>query len=400
MSDHSSEPHAFPWFGLIVLSTAVFMSVTNEMLPTGLLQPMSRDLGVSEPQIGLLLSVFAGTVVLSSIPLAGLTRKLPRHGLLVLVLIALALSNLFSALAPNYEVLVVARVFGGLAHAMFWVIVAAYAGHLVPRHQLGRAVAITASGGTLAYIFGVPLGTVLGQVLGWRLAWVTLAVLTTIAAVLVLKFLPPVARETGTHTNQLPLRRDATLPTVIIVCIVTGVVMTGHYAFYTYIAPFVTEVLALPESMIGLMLGIFGAGGAVGIVLTGTVLGRHPTRGLIVMLAIVALSVTVLALSTSSLPIAIIAFAIWGIAFGALPSLLNTRMLQVASARARDVSSAFYNSAFNLGIGGGALLGAVLFDSVGVAQLPWLYVGTLLLALGLIGGTLWRRRSRAAGLTG
>ncbi|WP_166877379.1 MFS transporter [Salinibacterium sp. ZJ450] len=399
MPDQPSESRAFPWFGLIVLAAAVFMSVTNEMLPTGLLQPMSRELGVSEPQIGLLLSVFAGTVVLSSIPLAGLTRRLPRHGLLVTVLIALAASNLLSAVAPTYELLVAARVFGGLTHAMFWIIVAAYAGHLVPRHQLGRAVAITASGGTLAYIFGVPLGTMLGQWLGWRLTWVTLAVLTALAAVLVLKFLPPVARETETHATRVPLRRDATLPAVVIVCLVTGLIMTGHYAFYTYIAPFITDVLALPESMIGVMLGVFGAGGAIGIVLVGTVLGRRPTGAVIGLLVSVGIAVAVLAVSTESLPIAITAFAVWGIAFGALPSLLNTRLLQVASARARDVASAFYNSAFNLGIGGGALLGAVLFDSVGVAQLPWLYIGTLLLALAVLGGTVWWRRSRA-GLPG
>ncbi|WP_232466174.1 MFS transporter [Diaminobutyricimonas sp. LJ205] len=395
MPDRSStEAPAFPWFGLIVLSAAVFMSVTNEMLPTGLLQPISRELGVTEPQVGLLLTVFAGTVVVSSIPLAALTRNLPRHGLLVVVLLVLAVSNLLSAIAPSYGFIVVARVLGGLAHAMFWIIVTAYAGHLVPRGQLGRAVAITAGGGTLAYIFGVPLGTVLGQLLGWRLAWIVLAVLTVLAAFLVWKFVPPVARDSADHAATTPLRRDPTLPAVLIVCAVTGLVMLGHYALYTYIAPFLTDVLLMPESMIGLMLGVFGVAGAVGVVLVGTVFGHRPTAGLVILLIAVLVSVVVMVIGASALPVAIVAFTIWGIAFGALPSILSTRMLHVASARARDASSAIYNSAFNFGIGGGALLGAALYNSVGVGQLPWLYAGTLVLALAVLGLTELRARRR------
>jgi DHA1 family inner membrane transport protein len=382
--DRSSVTPAFPWFGLIVLGAAVFMSVTNEMLPTGLLQPISRELGVTEPQVGLLLTVFAGTVVISSIPLAALTRNLPRHGLLVIVLIVLAASNLLSAFAPSYGFIVVARVLGGLAHSMFWIIVTAYAGHLVPREQLGRAVAITAGGGTLAYIFGVPLGTVLGQVLGWRLAWVVLAVLTVLAAFLVAKFVPPVARDGNEHAATTPIRQDRTIPAVLIVCSITALVMIGHYALYTYIAPFLTDVLAMPESMIGLMLGVFGVGGAVGVVLVGTVFAQRQTAGLIIVLGAVAVSVVAMVLSVSALPVAIVAFTLWGIAFGALPSMLSARMLHFASARIRDAAAAVYNMGFNLGIGGGALLGAALYNSVGVGQLPWLYVGTVLLALGVL----------------
>lgn len=384
MPDRSSVTPAFPWFGLIVLGAAVFMSVTNEMLPTGLLQPISRELGVTEPQVGLLLTVFAGTVVISSIPLAALTRNLPRHGLLVIVLIVLAASNLLSAFAPSYGFIVVARVLGGLAHSMFWIIVTAYAGHLVPREQLGRAVAITAGGGTLAYIFGVPLGTVLGQVLGWRLAWVVLAVLTVLAAFLVAKFVPPVARDGDEHAATTPIRQDRTIPAVLIVCSITALVMIGHYALYTYIAPFLTDVLAMPESMIGLMLGVFGVGGAVGVVLVGTVFAQRQTAGLIIVLGAVAVSVVAMVLSVSALPVAIVAFTLWGIAFGALPSMLSARMLHFASARIRDAAAAVYNMGFNLGIGGGALLGAALYNSVGVGQLPWLYVGTVLLALGVL----------------
>ncbi|TFD83492.1 MFS transporter, partial [Cryobacterium fucosi] len=200
-------PGPFPWVGLIALAAAVFLSVTSEMLPTGLLPDMSRALGVSEAQVGLLVSWFAFTVVLTSTSLAHLTRRLPRHGLIVLVLVVLAVSNVLTAIAPNYAFMVGGRILGGMAHGLFWAVVGAYAAHLVPREQIGRAVAITVAGGTLAFVFGVPLATAAGHLLGWRLSFVALAGLMLVGAVVVWRFLPRVshygARRTAAEVAAL-----------------------------------------------------------------------------------------------------------------------------------------------------------------------------------------------------
>ena len=69
----------FPLAGLLALAVATFLSISGEMLPTGLLPEMSSELGVTESAIGLLVSVFAFTVVLTSTTLTHLTRRLPRH---------------------------------------------------------------------------------------------------------------------------------------------------------------------------------------------------------------------------------------------------------------------------------------------------------------------------------
>ena len=85
---------------------------------------------------------------------------------------------------------------------MFWSIVGAYAGHLVPKEQIGRAVSITLGGGTLAFVFGVPLGTFAGHLFGWRLSFGFLAVLMLVGAVLVWRFLPAVERDEDTHPRR------------------------------------------------------------------------------------------------------------------------------------------------------------------------------------------------------
>jgi DHA1 family inner membrane transport protein len=173
---------SIPYFALVTLAVAIFLSVTTEMLPTGLLPEMSADLGVRESLIGLTVSVFAFTVVLSSAPLTTLVRRVPRHSLVVIVLVVLAASTFATAIAPNYGVLVASRVVGGLAHGVFWSVVGAYSAYLVPRHQLGRAVSITLGGGSLAFVLGVPLGTALGHAIGWRASFAMLGILLVVGA--------------------------------------------------------------------------------------------------------------------------------------------------------------------------------------------------------------------------
>jgi len=384
----------FPWIGLITLAAAIFLSVTSEMLPTGLLPEMSRSLNVAESQIGVLVSWFAFTVVLTSAPIAMLTRRFPRHGLVIVVLVIFAISNILTAIAPTYELVVAARVLGGAAHGLFWSVVGAYAGHLVPKAQIGRAVSITVAGGTLAFVFGVPLGTMGGHLLGWRLSFVVLAALMLVGAVLVWRFLPPVARDSpesaaltvgaSAAPGKSRVPRDATVPAVVLICVITGIAMIGHYSFYTYITPFLLDGLGVHLGLIAPLLFAYGVAGALGLVLVGTVFGSRPSMGLILGLAATAVSVTLLAMFTATLPVALAAFVLWGMAFGMLPPLLQTRMLHAASPRIRDTASAFYTTAFNAGIGGGALLGAVLLDTVGLELVPIVYVGLLLVALVLV----------------
>lgn len=394
----------FPWGGLLVLASAVFLSVTAEMLPTGLLPEMSTELRVGESQIGLLVSVFAFAVVLTSIPLSRLTRRVSRHRLIVLVLIVVSLSSAVTAIAPTFEILVGARIVGGMAHGLFWAVMGAYSGYLVPKEQLGRAVAITTGGGTLAFVLGVPLGTVLGQAIGWRSAFGAIAVLCIIGAALMLWLLPRVERPA--KSDALPERHpsgrrkmDATIPAVALLCLLAAVIMIGHYSFYTFIAPYLTGELGVDSSHVGLLLAIFGLAGAGGLLLAGTVFGRRPTLGVVIGVAVTAVSVTVMAVFAANPFIAIPAFVLWGLVFGTLPPLLGARLLHVASVDIRDTASAFYSTSFNIGIGGGALVGAALLDGFGLTSLPVAYLITLVVAGALLVAAEFTSRRKAARLS-
>lgn len=374
---------SFPWVGLVVLAGAIFSSVTSEFLPTGLLPDMARDLHASISQVGLLVTIFAGTVVLSAMPLSALTRNFSRKSLVVVVLLVNAAAGVLAAIAPNYEVLLGARVLGGLAHGLFWAVVGAYAAHLVPKPQIGRAVAITSGGGTAAFVLGVPVGTALGHALGWRLAFASIAVVMVVLAILVVRFLPAVEHRVSLSTGEIPLpaRRDRTLPGVIVVCLIIVVMATGHNLFYTYIAPWLIGVVHFSESAVAPLLFLYGGAGAIGLALAGVIADRLPRRGVLIVSGAVLLAVTALALVSQVPWAAVVAFAFWGAVFGGLPAMFQTRMMHVASPRIRDLASALFTTSFNLAIGGGAFLGGALLDRFGLGVLPFVDIAFIVLGL-------------------
>ncbi len=378
----SSSP-SFPWVGLVVLAGAIFVSVTSEFLPTGLLPDMARDLHVSISQTGLLVTIFAGTVVVSTTPLAALTRNFSRKSLVAIVLLVNASAGVLAAVAPNYQVLVGARVLGGLAHGLFWAVVGAYAAHLVPKHQIGRAVAITSGGGTAAFVLGVPVGSALGHALGWRLAFASIAVVMVVLTVLVARFLPAVDHRVTLATGEIPIatRRDRSLPAVIIVCLLIVVIATGHNLYYTYIAPWFIGVAHFDESAVAPLLFLYGGAGAIGLALAGVIADRYPRGGVLMITIAVVVPVTLLAIFAQTAWVTIVAFAVWGAIFGGLPAVLQTRMMHTASPRVRDLASALFTTSFNLAIGGGALLGGALLDRFGLGVLP--FVDLAFLAVGL-----------------
>jgi predicted MFS family arabinose efflux permease len=395
----STAPAAFPWIGLLTLAGAIFASVTSEFLPTGLLPDMARDLDVSLSRAGLLVTIFAGTVVVATTPLAALTRRYSRKMLVVIVLLIIALANVLAAIAPTYEILVGARILAGLAHGLFWAVVGAYSAHLVPRHQLGRAVAITSGGASAAFVLGVPVGTALGHALDWRAAFAIIAAVVVLLALAVVKFLPPVNHHVPLKTGEipLPLHRDRSVRAVVLLCIVIVILVTGQNIFYTYIAPWLTDVANFPDTSVAFLLFLYGGAGAIGLVLAGFAADRFPRRGFVVAVAAVMLAVLVLAVFSANPVIVVAAFVVWGVAFGGIPAMLQTRMLHTASFRMRDLAAALQATAFNVGIGGGALLGGVLLDGIGISHLPSVQIAFLIVALVLSVGIDAIRHARARG---
>ena len=380
-----------PLLRLLVLSGAIFVSVSSEFLPTGLLPDIAADLDVSESRVGLLVTLFAFTVALTTAPLTLVTRRVSRKWLLVGLLGVFAVSNVLAAVAPTYELLGAARVVGGLAHGLFWAVTTPYIAMLVAPTQLARAISITTAGGSFAFILGVPFTAAIGHAVGWRAAFLVMAglvVAITVLALLVLPSVdhraekPPKMRTVTTATGSIRDVRDRSIWAVGIVGVTVLLIATGHNLFYTYIAPWTIEVAGVSADLVSLVLLFYGVAGAIGLLIAGVFGDRYPRLTLNLLAGALVVLMLVVALGARGLLLGIVLLSLWSVAFGGLPSMFHTRALHSASARVRDLSGAVITTAFNLAIGGGALFGGLVYDGLGLEMVP--YVGAFVVAIGLL----------------
>jgi MFS transporter, DHA1 family, inner membrane transport protein len=390
----SVERATFPLFKLLVITGAIFVSVSSEFLPTGILPEIASDLSVSESRVGLLVTIFAFTVALTATPLTALTTRFPRKPLMITTLLIFAAANVLAAIAPSYEFLVAVRIVAGLAHGVFWAVAGPYAARLVAPNQLNRAISITNAGGTFAFILGIPFGTAIGHALGWQLAFVVMAGIVLVFTVLVLLFLPDVEHRVPLTTGEIgiPAYRDRSIPAVLIACLVCLVIILGQNIFSTYVVLWLTGVGQIDPALVGAVLLVLGVCGAIGLALAGWLGDLYPRIAFWSLLASTAVFLVGMWAFQSAPIVAFVALIGWGIAFGGLPSLLQGRVISIASHRVRDLSSSALTTAFNIAIGGGALIGGLLLDRFGVGILPVADAVLALLGLALLIVTDLRRR--------
>jgi DHA1 family inner membrane transport protein len=358
---------------LFALSMTAFCFVCTENLPIGLLPVISASLRASVPAVGLLVTVYAGVVVVASAPLTLLTKHVPRRRLLAVLLACFVVTSLASAAAGSYWVLLTTRMVTATAQALFWAIVMVAAVGLFPPSARSKALVGVVAGSSVAIVAGVPFGTWLGQQGGWRLPFVVLSAVGALDLAIVATLVPS-AKPAESHAaaGSHPDRRRYRLLVAS-----TVLVVTGSDTAYTYVAPFMTRVARLPAHDVAAVLVGVGAAGAVGVMAAGALFDRRRRLVTIGPVALVAGSLLGLYLAGTA-EVAAIAFeAAASCGLGAFVVANQHRVLIVAPG-STDVANAWAGASFNVGIGGGALIGGVVVATMGTRATA--IVGALLAA--------------------
>jgi predicted MFS family arabinose efflux permease len=377
-----------------MLASATFVYVTAETLPVGLLPQLSAGLHVRPGTVGLLVTAYAAVAGLTAIPLtAGLEHR-SRRTVVVVCVGVLALSQFVVAAAPDYAVVLAARILCALAHGVFWSMLAPVAARLAPPGQAGRATALVFAGNSLALVGGVPIGTALGHAVGWRFAMAALGVVAVVSMVALRRVLPPLSTEPATRDPGRPAARGtvrgqlASVPAalrsgpLLAVCVATTVAATGQFAAYTYITALVQRDAGLTGLALSAVLFGYGAAGIGGIALAGRISDGRPRLATAASLTAMVLALALLAsLAHGSTVGTVASVALWGAGFTALPVVLQAAVLRVAP-RSADTASSLYVVGFQIGIGGGALIGSLLVNAGLLAVLP--VAALALAAIGLV----------------
>ncbi|WP_456024578.1 MFS transporter [Pseudomonas protegens] len=366
----------FPLAALLALATAGFITVMTEALPAGLLPQMSSGLNVSQALIGQLVTLYALGSILAAIPLTIATRSWRRKPLLLAAIAGFAIANSITALSQWYWLTLIARFIAGIFAGLLWALLAGYASRMVAPHLQGRAITVAMLGAPLALSLGIPAGTLLGTLVGWRLSFAIMTGLTVALVIWAHWQVPDFAGERV--GNRMPLRQVFTLPGVRSVLLVTLTYVVAHNLLYTYIAPFLQP--SGLDANVDRVLLVFGLASVLSLWIVGSLIDRWLRELVLISAGVFMLSAVVLGLWRGS-PIAIyIATAVWGLAFGAMPSLLQTASAKTAK-EAADTAQSVLVTLWNVGIAGGGLVGGLLLGNLGVGAFPWIVAGLLVLTL-------------------
>lgn len=379
------------WLAIGAVGLATFAVVTTEMLPVGLLTPISETFGASAGTVALsltlpslLAALFAPVVVIAA-------GNVDRRRILLGLLGLLVSANLATALAPGIGWLLAARVLVGFCIGGVWAIAGGLASRLAPRHAVGLATAIIFGGVAAASVLGVPLGALLGELAGWRWAFAGMAVLSALALALlgaVLPALPVASAITPRHFIAQSGNRALQAGLLL-----TLLLVSGHFMAFTFVRPLLLSMSGFDVRWIGALLFGYGIAGMAGNFLVGLLAPTRPGMTL-ALIALGLLLVPLLFLGVGQAPggggIALLA---WGLAYGGVSVGLMTWMIQSAP-DAVEVASALFIAVFNVGIALGSWAGGQVVDNFALQPLLWLSVTVfamaLLLALAL--GARWDGR--------
>ena len=245
-ADASLSPAKPAWRAVYALALGVFGLIVAEFLPASLLTPMASSLGVSEGMAGQAVTATALVALVTGLLIATATRNIDRRWVLMFFSVLQIVSSLMVAFADSLAFLLLGRLLLGIAIGGFWAMSTATAMRLVPAAHVPKALAIIFSAVSVSTLFRV-------------------------------------------------LRRPGMLGGML----ATILIFSGHFAFFTYLRPFLETVAQASVEGVSLILLGFGIANFIGTSVASYLL----SRSLRLTLALVPLMMSVLALLMVTLAI-------------------------------------------------------------------------------------------------
>lgn len=365
---------------IVILATAAFVLVTTEFLIVGLLPALARDLAISISAAGLLVTLFAFTVMLFGPLLTAAVAHFERKRLFVAILLVFAASNALAALAPNVGVLALARFIPALLLPVFWGTASETAGQLAGPQQAGRAVSSVYLGISAAMLFGIPLGTLAAEAIGWRGAFWLLAGLSAAVALMLQLGMPRLRSPQRVRmAEQMRILRDARFVANVALSVL---VFTAMFTAYTYLADTLETAAGVPKAQVGWWLMGFGAVGLVGNWLGGRWVDHRPLGVTALFCALLAAGMAGSMAAVGSRFWLCVALAVWGVANTALYPICQIRVMKAAS-HAKALAGTLNVSAANAGIGLGAVVGGLAIPQWGAGSVGYVAAVIALVAVGV-----------------
>ncbi|HHT0162017.1 TPA: MFS transporter [Klebsiella oxytoca] len=361
------------WRAVYALALGVFGLIVAEFLPASLLTPMAASLGVSEGMAGQAVTATALVALVTGLLITTATRNIDRRWVLMFFSVLQIISSMMVAFAGSLEFLLLGRLLLGIAIGGFWSMSTATTMRLVPAAMVPKALAIIFSAVSIATVVAAPLGSYFGALIGWRNVFLICALPSVVALLWQLWVLPSMRPESaGSFATLVKVLRR---PGMVGGMLATILIFSGHFAFFTYLRPFLETVAQASVEGVSLILLGFGVANFIGTSIAGHLLAR----GLRMTLALVPLAMSVLALMMVTFGhfalLDGLLVAMWGFAFGLVPVGWSTWLATTVPDEAESAGGLLVAS-IQLAISAGAAGGGAVFDLNGASGV---FVGSGLL---------------------
>ncbi|WP_146032795.1 MULTISPECIES: MFS transporter [Arenibacter] len=365
---------------LLALGVGGFGIGMTEFVIMGILPDVANSLQISIPQAGHFISAYALGVVIGAPTLTALSGKWPAHKVLLYLMIWFTVFNTLSAFSTNYVTLMVARFLSGLPHGAFFGIGAVVAGKLAKEGKAAQAIATMFAGLTIANVIGVPIGTYLGHHYNWNLSFLMVGIVGVIALLSIYFWMPKMEKSSsdGFFKDLKVFKRVEIWLLILLTTIGTG----GFFAWYSYIAPLLTNVSGHSESMVSYAMILAGVG-----MVFGNFIGAKmaeifsPLKAVIISLSLMVMVLLINFLVAAN-PVAILILTfIIGIVSFMVGTPIQLAIIK-ASKGSEMLGSSMNQSAFNMGNASGAFF-AGLPIAMGFGFTSASLVGALMAGTGI-----------------
>ncbi len=324
----------------------------------GVLTELARDVGISIPAAGHMISFYAFGVVLGAPIIAIFSNRFSLKHILLFLVTLCVIGNAIFTLSSSYFMLAVGRLVSGFPHGAFFGVGAIILSKLARPGKVTAAVAGMISGMTVANLVGIPVGTWLSQEFSWRYTFLLIAVFNIAVIVSVAFWVPNISDEAKGKLREQFHFLKSPAPWFIFSATMFG--NAGVFAWFSYVKPYMMYISGFSEALMTFIMMLVGLGMVLGNLLSGRLSGRYtPLRIAVITDFVIVLALLLLfafgGIKTASLTFAFICCA----GLFALSAPLQILLLQNAKG-GELLGAAGGQIAFNLGSAIGAYCGGMM----------------------------------------
>ncbi len=359
------KPSVIQWLPVVGMAIAAFVFNTTEFAPIALLSDMAADLGVTKAEAGLLITIYAWVVALTSLPLILIFGRYERRRLMLVLLVLFVFSHILSWQSYSYSVLLASRLIIAGVHAIFWSIAPSMAVELAPKGYRSVALGVMATGSSLATVLGLPFGRTVGLYFGWRITFLLIGGIALLLLILLMFILPRMKNQDAGSVKSLPLlfKNKALMGLYFL----TAVIVTAHFTGYTYIEPFMLNVAGLEENVATAGLLVFGMAGLIGNYIFARYNDGYSRFLTPTGIIGITLSLLLMYLMSATVTSMFMLCVIWGVFIMIFNLIFQEAIIRLVPT-ATAIAMGIYSGIYNVGIGSGALVGGRVGEYAGIGN--------------------------------